>query len=62
MPLNPIFRRFIAGASVIGGLFVLYFEMVHASGDRWFWMFIAGLAVVLGMIELMSKDKPAPPQ
>jgi hypothetical protein len=56
--VNPIFRRAIAGLCVIGGLFVIYFELSHPSGERWFWIFIAGLAVVLGMIELMSKPKP----
>ena len=55
--VKPIFRRLIAGLAVIGGLFVLYFELAHLSGEGWFWMFIAALAVVLGMIELMSKDK-----
>ena len=57
--MKPIFRRLVAGLSVIGGLFVIYFELAHHSGaEGWFWIFIAALAVLLGMIELISKDKP----
>jgi hypothetical protein len=60
--VNPIFRRLIAGLCVTGGLGVLYYELAHETGsDRWFWIVIAGLAVVLGIIELLSPGKPRPP-
>jgi hypothetical protein len=60
--VNRIFRRFIAGLSVIGGLFVIYFELTHSQGgESWFWILVAGFAAMLGMVELMSKDKPRPP-
>ena len=56
-----MFRRAIAGLSVVGGLFVIYFELMHSQGgERWFWIFVAGAAALLGMIELMSKEKPPP--
>ena len=62
--MNPIFRRLIAGLTVIGGLLVIYFELIHTespAGERWFWIVVAALAVILGIIELLSKDKPKPP-
>jgi len=47
---------------VVGGLFLIYFELAHAEGGaNWFWIFVAGFAALLGMIELMSKEKPGGP-
>jgi hypothetical protein len=53
-------RKIVAGLSVLGGGFLLLREIPAfqpSSGESWFWIVIALLALVLGIIELLS---PAP--
>lgn len=57
--MKPTLRKAVAAGAVLAGAAVIYFEWRTAEGpgERGFWMLIAGLAIVLGMIELIAGSR-----
>lgn len=64
--MKPIVRKFWPVLAVLAGLLLIFFEYRQAHGvtaDNAFWLFVAALIVVLGVIDLIQKrpadsDKP----
>lgn len=54
--MKPTLRKAVAAGSILAGAAVIYFEYgtAEGAGERGFWMVIAGLAIILGMVELFS--------
>ena len=50
--------RLIPALAVVGGAALAAFELrhFHAAGPAvWFWLFVAGLMIVMGLIGLLEK-------
>ena len=57
-------RRLYSAAATIGGLTLLVFELrrLHETGaEGWFWVFVAALMIVMGMIGLLQRDPDGVP-
>ncbi|MCC7351962.1 MAG: hypothetical protein IT446_15490 [Phycisphaerales bacterium] len=54
--MKPKLRKAVAAGAVLAGGAVIYFEwgLAEGAGEKGFWMLIGGLAVILGMIELIA--------
>ena len=61
---GPRGRKVMAAVAVVAGGALLAFEVsrfgVGGSGERWFWLAVGVLVVVLGAVELLSKAPPRP--
>ena len=52
-------RRLYSAVAAVGGFALLVFELrrLHESGpEGWFWILVAALMIVLGMIGLFQRD------
>jgi hypothetical protein len=57
--MKPTLRKAVAAGAILAGGAVIYFEwgLAEGPGEKGFWMLIAGLCIILGMIELLSGSR-----
>ena len=61
-PRKP--RRLYSAAAAVGGFTLLVFELrrLHETGaEGWFWLLVAALMIILGMIGVLHRDPDAAP-
>jgi hypothetical protein len=59
--MRPIVRKFWPVLAVAAGGLLVYFEVRPAggiNGDNEFWVFVGGLIVILGVIDLVQPKRP----
>lgn len=57
-------RRLYAVAAAVGGFALLVFELrrLHETGpEGWFWLFVAALMIVLGLVGALDRDSNGVP-
>jgi hypothetical protein len=58
-PKRPIRRRVFAAFAILSGVVLLVFELpkpAETPAERWFWLAVGVLVVVLGVAELMRRS------
>jgi len=54
--MKPTLRKAVAAGAILAGGALIYFEWgtAEGAGERGFWILIAVLAIVLGLVELIA--------
>jgi hypothetical protein len=65
--VHPVIRKTWPVLALVAGAALVYFELSRDGGvtvENWFWLLVGGLAVILGLIDLIQRitgKSPEPP-